>query len=490
MLSRRDLFAGGLAAFAFSSAGRALAQTADPVELTLLEASRLVRARSLSPIELTEAYLAAIARLQPQINAYITVTRETALARSRAMEAELADGQWRGPLHGMPIALKDNIDTAGILTTAAGAVFEDRVPDDNAEVVKRLEAAGAVLLGKLNMHEYAYGGTSSITHYGPVRNPWDLARIPGGSSGGSAAAVAARMCAGALGTDTLASIRLPASYCGVVGFKPTHGLASIRGIIPVSESLDHVGPMTRTVGDAALMLGAIAGFDPLDPVSIEAPVQDYASALFRRATELTIGLPGERYFGALEPEVDAAIIEAIFVLRNITSNVRPVQLPPPPDFSVLLAEAYAYHKPYLDNASTRRLYDRVTRERLLAAGGFSAAQYYEARRELELARHAIEAVFDEVDLIVTPTAPGLPELIANAENPAEASGAESSVRNTYPFNVYGIPTISVPCGFSRSGLPIGLQISGPRLGEIDVLTLAHAYEQITAWHRRRPTVLG
>ncbi len=490
MLSRRELFAGGLAAFAFASPGRALAQSADPIELSLLEASRLVRARSLSPVELTEAYLAAIARLQPRINAYITVTRDTALARARAMEAELADGQWRGPLHGMPIALKDNIDTAGILTTAAGAVFADRVPDESAEVAARLDAAGAVLLGKLNMHEYAYGGTSSITHYGPVHNPWDLARIPGGSSGGSAAAVAARMCAGALGTDTLASIRLPASYCGIVGFKPTHGLASIRGIVPVSESLDHVGPMTRTVGDAALLLGAIAGFDPLDPVSIDAPIPDYGSALFRRATEVRIGLPGERYFGALEPEVDAAIDEAIVVLRNITASVRQVRLPAPPDFSVLLAEAYAYHKPYLDNASTRRLYDPVTRERLLAAGSFSAADYYAARRELELARHAIDSVFDEVDLIVTPTAPGLPELIANAENPAQASGAEPSVRNTYPFNIYGIPTISVPCGFSRSGLPIGLQISGPRLGEVDVLTLAHAYEQITAWHRRRPTALG
>src|SRR5690606_19424896 len=243
MVTRRDLFAGSLAAVAWAGVSRAFAQSANPVDLTLAEASRMIRARQLSPVEITEAYLAAIDRLEPQVNAYVTVTAERALRQARALEAELADGRWRGPLHGIPIALKDNIDTAGILTTAAGAVFADRVPDDDAEVTRRLEAGGAVLLGKLNMHEYAYGGTSSITHFGPVHNPWTLGHIPGGSSGGSAAAVAARMCAGALGTDTLASIRLPAAYCGIVGLKPTHGLASIRGIIPVSESLDHVGPM-------------------------------------------------------------------------------------------------------------------------------------------------------------------------------------------------------------------------------------------------------
>jgi len=490
MVTRRDLFAGSLAAVAWAGVSRAFAQSANPVDLTLAEASRMIRARQLSPVEITEAYLAAIDRLEPQVNAYVTVTAERALRQARALEAELADGRWRGPLHGIPIALKDNIDTAGILTTAAGAVFADRVPDDDAEVTRRLEAGGAVLLGKLNMHEYAYGGTSSITHFGPVHNPWNLDHIPGGSSGGSAAAVAARMCAGALGTDTLASIRLPAAYCGIVGLKPTHGLASIRGIIPVSESLDHVGPMTRTVGDAALMLGVIAGFDPLDPVSLDAQIPDYASALYRRAATLRIGLAGDRYFSDLEPDVDAAIDEALVVLRNLTAGTRDVRLPTPPDFAVLLAEAYAYHKPYLDNPATRRLYDPVTLERLLAAGEFSTVEYYAARRELALVRNAIDNVFTSVDLVVTPTAPGLPETIANAQNPAEASGADPSVRNTYPFNLYGIPTISVPCGFSRSGLPIGLQISGPRLGELDVLTLAHAYEQVTAWHRMRPALLG
>nr|MBO2514516.1 Asp-tRNA(Asn)/Glu-tRNA(Gln) amidotransferase GatCAB subunit A [Gammaproteobacteria bacterium] len=489
-IDRREALAGIAAVVASARFGSALAQSeateGDPTELTLLEASRRIRAGALSPVELTRAYLAAIERLEPRINAFITITGDLALERARALEAELEAGRWRGPLHGVPIALKDNIDTAGIRTTAAGAVFAERVPDADAEVWRRLEAAGAILLGKLNMHEYAYGGTSSITHFEPVHNPWNLDHIPGGSSGGSAAAVAARMCAAALGTDTLASIRLPAAYCGVVGLKPTHGLASIRGIIPVSESLDHVGPLARTVGDAAAVLGAIAGYDPLDPVSRRARVPDYLSALFRSPSKFRVGLPREPYFEDLHADVAAAVDEAIEVIRRLTAEVRDVTLPPPSSFPELLAEAYAYHRPFLDDPSMRGLYDPVTLERLLAAGEFSTVQYYEARRALALARNAIEAVFDEVDLVVTPTAPGLPEAIRDAQNPAEASGAEPSVRNTYPFNIYGIPTISVPCGFSRSGLPIGLQISGPAFGELDVLTLAHAYEQATDWHRRRP----
>jgi aspartyl-tRNA(Asn)/glutamyl-tRNA(Gln) amidotransferase subunit A len=489
-ISRRELVTGAIAATAWSRAGRVLAQSTDPIDLTLLEASGLIRSGMLSPLELTQSYLAAIERLEPQVNAYITITEEVALEQARALAAELDAGRWRGPLHGIPIALKDNIDTAGILTTAAGAVLANRVPDEDAEVYTRLRDAGAVLLGKLNMHEYAYGGTSSITHFSPVHNPWNLDHIPGGSSGGSAAAVAARMCAASLGTDTLASIRLPAAYCGVVGLKATHGLASIRGIVPVSESLDHVGPLTRTVGDTAVLLDAIAGFDPRDPVSIRAPRVPYASVLFQGTSELRIGLPREPYFGVLQPDVAAAMDEALVVLRGLTADIRDVTLPAPPEFAVLLAEAYAYHEPFLRDPAERELYDPVTLERLLAAGEFSTVEYYAARRELALSRHAIDSVFDDVDLLVTPTAPGLPELIRDAQNPAQASGAEPSVRNTYPFNLYGIPTISVPCGFSRSGLPIGLQISGPRLGELAVLTLAHAYEQATEWHRRRPPVLG
>jgi aspartyl-tRNA(Asn)/glutamyl-tRNA(Gln) amidotransferase subunit A len=461
-------------------------QTPDPAGLTLAEASVAMRGRKISPIELTQAYLARIERFDPQVNAYVTVTGDHALEQARRLEAELMAGKWRGPLHGIPIALKDNIDTAGIRTTAASALFADRVPAGDAEVHRRLEEAGAVLLGKLNLHEFAYGGTSSISHFGPVHNPWNLEHIPGGSSGGSAAAVAARLCCAALGTDTLASIRLPAAYCGVVGLKPTHGLSSIRGIIPVAASLDHVGPLARTVVDAALVLQAIAGFDPQDPVSLNAELPAYASAALQSTAGLRLGIPRAPYYEDLHGDVASAIEAALGVLGDLTASTREVTLPPMPDFRVLLAEGYAYHEQYLHDPANHARYDLVTRTRLLAAGEVTAAAYIRVRNELDLVRRAIAEIFTEVDVLITPTAPGLPETIANAQNPAEASGAEPSVRNTAPFNLYGIPTISIPCGFSRSGLPVGLQISGPRLGELPVLALAHAYEQATAWHTRTP----
>ncbi|MFO7276694.1 MAG: amidase [Pseudomonadota bacterium] len=493
MVTRRTFVTGTLTAGIALIARKGFSQMPDSrtrstelTELTLEEASRLIRSRELSPVELTQAYLARIDRVNPRINAYITVTADIALEQARAAEAEIARGRWRGPLHGVPIALKDNIDTAGLRTTAASALFANRVPDADAEVWRRLRDAGAVLLGKLNMHELAYGGTSAITHFGPVRNPWNPDHIPGGSSGGSAAAVAARLCCAALGTDTLASIRLPAAYCGVTGLKPTHGLASIRGIIPISESLDHVGPITRTAADAAHVLQAIAGFDPQDPVSVRVDVPSYASALQQPVSRLRIGLPREPFFAKLHPDVEEATRRALETLRTLVAEVRDVTLPPSGDFPVLLAEAYAWHERYLAEPGNRKLYDPVTLERILAAGEFSAAQYFEARRQLALARHAIAAVFDEVDVLVTPTAPSLPERIDQAENPAVASGAESSVRNTAPFNLYGIPTISVPIGFSRTGLPIGLQISSRAFGELPMLALAHAWQQATDWHRRAP----
>jgi len=482
----RRRFLGGTAALL--AAARAPAQAPDPTGLSIREASALIRSRALSPVDLTRAYLERIERFNPSVNAYITVTAGLALEQAGRLEAELEDGRWRGPLHGIPIALKDNIDTAGIPTTAASAVFADRVPREDAEVYRRLKLAGAVLLGKLNLHEFAYGGTSAITHFGPVRNPWDLDYIPGGSSGGSAAAVAARLCAGALGTDTLASIRLPAAYCGVVGLKATHGLASIRGIVPISESLDHVGPLTRTVGDAAVVMAAIAGFDARDPVSIRAAMPDPVQALDDSVGSLRIGLPRGFWFDALEPDIERATRAAVDVIRDLAGATRDVDLPPAPGFAVLLAEAYAYHAPYLDDPATESLYHPATRQRIAAAGSFSAREYIDARREQELARRAVPAVFEQVDLIVTPTVPVMPTLIGNAEVPAAAAGAESTVRNTAPFNLFGIPTISVPCGFSRDGLPIGIQISGPALGELPLFALAQAYEQATGWHRQAPPI--
>ena len=271
-----------------------------PAGLTLEQAGRLLRSREVSPVDLTQACLTRIDRYNPALNAFITVTAEQALAEARAMEAEQARGVWRGPLHGIPIALKDNIDTAGVHTTAASELFSDRVPSEDAEIVRRLKEAGAILLGKLNLHEFACGGTSDVSFFGPVHNPWALDRIAGGSSGGSAAAVAADLCFAALGTDSLGSIRIPASYCGVAGFKPTYGRVSLRGVIPLSNSLDHVGPIAKTVEDCALVLGAIAGYDALDPTTADAPVPDYslafqmpASALRLRAAAALLGLRAE-----------------------------------------------------------------------------------------------------------------------------------------------------------------------------------------------------
>lgn len=488
MATRRQFLAGSAASAAFVKAGRLAAQAGDPTELSLLEASAGVRRGSLSPVELTQAYLDRIERHQDTLNAYITIIGDEALSQARRLEEELAAGRWRGPLHGIPIALKDNIDTAGLRTTAASALLQDRVPDGDAEIHRRLREAGAVLLGKLNMHEFAYGGTSAISHFGPVRNPWNPEHIPGGSSGGSAAAVAARLCCAALGTDTLASIRQPSAYCGITGLKATHGLTSIRGIIPVSESLDHVGPMCRSAADTALMLQAMAGFDPLDPVSIRAPRRDYLEALYQPTGSLRIGIPGGVFYDNLVPDVGAAVEEALTVLASLTGGRRDVDLPAIPGFSVILAESYAWHQPYLEDPANHSLYDPNTLERLLAAGEVSAADYINVRHEMARARNSIDDVFQNVDVLVTPTTPGLPERIDNAENPSQPSGAESSVRNTAPFNLYGIPTISIPCGFSGTGLPIGLQLSSAHLDEASLLALAHAFQQATDWHLERPSL--
>ena len=488
LTSRRGFILGCLSTTALMAAHRALAQTADLTELSIADASLLLRSRQLSVIDLTQAYLARIDRYDQRINSFITVTRELALAQASRYDEELDRGRWRGPLHGIPIALKDNIDTAGIRTTAASELLADRVAAEDAEVYRRLQLAGAVLLGKLNLHEFAYGGTSAISHFGAVHNPWQLDRIPGGSSGGSAAAVAARLCAAALGTDTLASIRQPAAYCGVTGLKATHGLTSIRGIIPVAESLDHVGPLCRSVEDCALVLQTLAGSDPLDPVSVATTIPDYSSAVLEATAALRLGIPRGAFYEDLDPDIASAVDAALMLLTRLTTGRSDVSLPPTPSFVPLLAESYAYHAQSLTERDNHGRYDPVTLERLLAAGKIPTTDYIAARRELALCRNAISAVFDEVDLLVTPTTPRLPERIANAENPANASGAELSVRNTAPFNLYGIPTISIPCGYSRSGLPIGLQISGPRFGELPVLAMAHAYQQATDWHRRMPSL--
>jgi aspartyl-tRNA(Asn)/glutamyl-tRNA(Gln) amidotransferase subunit A len=376
-----------------------------------------------------------------------------------------------------------------VRTTAASAVFADRVPAEDAEVVRRLKTSGAVILGKLNMHEFAYGDSSAQSHYGPVRNPWDLSRVPGGSSGGSAAAVATGLCYAALGSDTGGSIRQPAAYCGIAGLKPTYGLVSTRGVVPLAWSLDHVGPMCRSVADVALTLQPIAGPDPLDTNSLSASPSDYAAALGQKVSGLRLGVPRAVFYETLDPEIERAINGALDVLRGLTAETRDVVLPAYQVPPVAGAEAYAFHAPYF--TKTPELYQPMTRRRLEAGSRVSAAAYIDGRRLVDRLRRDIRTVFTSVDLLITPTTALMPTTVDEALNDTSTPPAGSvaiTLRNTQPFDIYGTPAISVPCGFSSAGLPIGLTISGPPLGEPAVLALAHAYEQATDWHRRRPSL--
>ena len=458
----------------------------DLTTLTLTDAAALIRARRVSAVDLTTACLSRIDTYNPKLNAFITVTRELALARARALDAELRSGVVRGLLHGVPIALKDNIDTAGIRTTAASSVFDDRVPTEDAEVTRRLMAAGAVVLGKLNLHEFANGGTSATSYYGPVRNPWALDRNPGGSSGGSAAAVAAGLCYGALGTDTGGSIRTPASYCGIVGLKPTYGLVSIRGIIPLVLSLDHCGPMARTVSDAALMLQVLAGYDRLDIASVEHPAEDYVAALAAPVKGLRVGIARVPFFDHLDADVLSATDAALKTIGTLTGSVRDVVLPSTAAVN-LNGEMYAYHEALFERMSGR--YQIPTRRNLQNGGNAKAADYVRGRWALETLRRTIDDSFRDVDVVVLPTRRHTPRTVdAALEREEKDVPRNPELENTGAFNTYGIPAISVPCGFTSAGLPVGLMIAGPRFSEGRVLALAQAYERVTEWHTRRPAL--
>jgi len=483
VFTRRDFVGSTLAAAAVLGGQRASSAT-DVAGMTLQQAVEALRSKTVSPVELTRACLARIEAHNRRLNAFITVAAEQALAKARQLQRELERGQWRGPLHGIPLALKDNIDTAGIRTTAAARAFAERVPATDAEVVRRLNAAGAIMLGKLNMDECAYGVASDTGHFGAVQNPWRSGYTAGGSSGGPAAAVAARLCYGALGTDTGGSIRQPAAYCGLTGLKPSYGRVSARGVIPLSWSLDHVGPLCRTAGDAAMLLQAIAGFDPQDPASIEAPSVDFVQALTQDTRRLRLGLPRQPYFESLDPEVDSAVAAAIAVLTELTAGTRDIVMPEVPRLSLMFVEANAYYSAALKaspdgfSAGVRSLIDM--------GGRISAADYAGAKQRLEVSRRTVREVFRDVDLVVTPTTPNLPDRLERGGDAPAPRGPPLSARNTTPFNIYGLPTVSVNCGFSKSGLPVGLQIGGPPLGDATVLALAHAFQRETDWHTRQP----
>ncbi|MCW5978956.1 MAG: amidase [Bryobacteraceae bacterium] len=477
-LSRRGFLqsaAPGLAAADFASA----APGGDPASLTLEAAAAAVRARRISAVELTAACLQRIEKLNPILNAFITVTGEQALEQARELDDEARRGRRRSPIHGVPIALKDLIDTAGIRTTAASALFADRVPSEDAEVVRRLKAAGAVLVGKTNMDEFAYNFTSETSRFGPVKNPWKPERIPGGSSGGSAAAVSARMCFGALGSDTGGSIRLPAALCGIAGLKPSYGLVSARGVLPLAWSMDHVGPMCRTAADTALLLGTMVGYDPADPGSAQAPAADYAAAVKQPVRGFRIGIARKPFFESLDAEIESAVNAAIETARGLTREARDVTLPELPPSPVIRAEALAYHEPMLKESASR--YHPHTLHEIREGEKVTLGDYVRGLRELRRARREIGRVFEQVDIVLTPVSPRSPFALGKVETPDLIY-----LRNTIPFNVYGIPAMSIPCGFTRDGAPIGLQLAGPLFGEEKLFAFAGAFERATEWSNRVP----
>lgn len=444
---------------------------------TISALSQFVQAKRISPVEITHHCLERVEALNPSLNAFIMVMADSALEDARTAKSEIAGGHWRGPLHGIPIALKDLIDTAGVRTTAASALYKDRVPTEDAEVVRRLRAAGAVIIGKNNLHECAYGGSSVVSYFGDVHNPRDPERIAGGSSGGSAAAVVAGMACAAIGTDTAGSVREPAALCGCVGLKPTYGRVSIRGVIPLSTSLDHIGPLTQCVADAAIVLQTIAGFDPKDITSSNVPVSDYVSAIHQDAKKLRVGVPREYFFNDLDPEVAASVEDALTTIRSLVAETKEVRLDVPTDRTLQAAEAYALHAE--DVAQRSDLLFPETIRRIRNGEAVTAAEYIARRRELDEVRRGIAAIFADVDLLVTPTTPTAAPVIAELRADPEAlRPAELKLlHNTRPFNVWGLPAISLPCRPTKSGLPIGLQIAGPHWREDLVLCLAHAFEQ-------------
>jgi aspartyl-tRNA(Asn)/glutamyl-tRNA(Gln) amidotransferase subunit A len=474
--------------FSLALAGTAIASSARPAASTLTEASDLLRRRSVTSEQMVEQCLAQIDALNPKVNAFITVLHAAARSQAKQRDAELKAGHYRGPLHGIPIALKDNIDAANIRTTAGSQLYEDHIPTANAEVVNRLISAGAVLIGKTNLHEFAFGGTSATSFYGPVRNPWNLAFTSGGSSGGSAVAVATGMCLAAIGTDTGGSIRTPASHCGVSGLKPTYGAVSVRGIIPLAPSLDHCGTICRTAQDAAVVFNAIAGYDAQDPYSSEQARAADLGILNQSCAHLRIGVPRAPFFDLLDPAVATAVEQAIAVLRQIAGSVQDVALPEVSAAgidAIIGAEEFAFHEDSFLHA--RGHYMRQTQHILAAAQNVSAAEYIRSRVQLLDLRRRVDAAFSNFDLVVLPTRRHNPRTLESAlSREAGDASFDPESDNTAAFDAYGIPALSIPCGFSPQGLPIGLTIAGRHWAESSVLALAHAYQKQTDWHLRNP----
>jgi aspartyl-tRNA(Asn)/glutamyl-tRNA(Gln) amidotransferase subunit A len=470
-------------------------------DLTISTLSPRIKTKELSPVEVTRLFLERIERLNPAINAYVTLTPERALADARAAENEIRDGNYRGPLHGIPISIKDNIATRGIRTTAGSKVLDDWVPDFDATVVTRLKEAGGILLGKTNMHEWASGGTTINPFYGTTYNPWDLKRIPGGSSGGSAAAVAASMCLASIGTDNAGSVRMPASYCGVVGLKPTYGRVSRFGDVAGTGafSSDHFGTFTKTVEDGTLVLQAIAGHDPRDPLSAREAVAEYSKSIGHDVRGLRFGLI-DGYFDALMVrQVKDALARAVGVLESLGMNMATVSIPhmnliPPVQTCTSRVENVSAHVPHMKKRAGD--YSPNLLHRQICALTIPAATYLTAQRVRRMICDEFDQVFKNIDVLVAPTVALPAETVEECRNGfVEYDGKQIKLDTekgslgtlcTIPFNVTGLPAISVPCGFSTAGLPIGMQIVGALFQEAMIFRVADAYERAAGWSRKTP----
>ena len=458
--------------------------------LTIGEASELIRRQELSPVELTRACLDRIDATDGQLHSFITVLADEALDAARNAEAEILSGTYKGRMHGIPFALKDLYDTAGVRTTSGSRVDFDRVPSEDATTTARLKGAGGILLGKLAMHEFALGGPDFTTPFEPARNPWNLAHVTGGSSSGSASAVASGQCMGALGSCTGGSIRGPASLTGIVGLKATYGRVSRFGVVTLSWSQDHAGPMTWTVEDTAYMLQAIAGHDPKDPTSSHAPVPDYELSLREDIRGLKIGVPRHFFFDPhpdINSEVVAKVEQGLSVLDELGATIQEVSVPSlehvrAANSVIMLSEAFAFHEKNLKNRPND--FGEMVRARFRIGGLFSASDYLQAQRARQSVKREFAEVLREVDVVVTPT-------MTQPAAAFEGYDATSTVRGrsfTAPFNVTGLPAISVPCGFTEGGLPIGMQIAGKPFDEPTVLRTAYTYQQSANWYQRRPVI--
>ena len=460
--------------------------------LSLRSLGTLMQRRELSPVEATETVLDRVEKFDRQLNSFITPLRDQAMAQARAAEREILDGHYRGPLHGVPIAAKDLYYTKGIRTTAGSKILSDFIPTYDATVIARLQDAGAILIGKLNMHEFARGATNSSSLIGGCYNPWDTLRVTGGSSGGSGAALAAGLCYGALGSDTGGSIRIPAAFCGVVGLKPTYGRVSRHGVFPLSWSLDHVGPMARTVADAALMLQVIAGHDRHDLTTRTAIVPDYMASLTGDIEGARLGIPQEFYFEQLDAEVADSVRAAVQTLERAGARVEEVSLPLSKYAAaagriISLTESAEIHEKFLKTRFAD--YSADVRAGFLVGQLILGKHYIKAQRLRSLIRQEMGAVLRRVDALVTPTVPVAAPRVGQTTvevGPERVETMWALSRLTRPTNLTGFPALSVPCGFTQGGLPIGLQLTGRPFAEATILQIAHAYEQETTWHQRRP----